>query len=299
MGVLNVTPDSFSDGGAWLDAGRRDRARPARCVAEGADLVDVGGESTRPGAERVDARGGVRRVLPVVRGARRRGRRGQRRHHARRGRARPRWRPAPRSSTTSAAGWPTRSMARLVADAGRAVRRHALARAQPDDGRLRARTTTWSPTCARELGARLDGAVAAGVDAERIVLDPGLGFAKNAEHNWALLADLRRAAWRSGGRCSSAPPARGSSAGCCATSGGRAPAAARARRRRPRCTRCCAPRRGSGRARPRRARHPPGVAVGARCGGSAGPRDLERPPDDDACGAIAPDLPRSRRRGGR
>ena len=65
MGVLNVTPDSFSDGGRWLDAGAA-VAHGLRMVEEGADVVDVGGESTRPGAEPVDSDEELRRVLPVI-----------------------------------------------------------------------------------------------------------------------------------------------------------------------------------------------------------------------------------------
>src|SRR5215210_6789181 len=65
MGVLNVTPDSFSDGGRWLDAGAA-VAHGLRMVGEGADVVDVGGESTRPGADPVDTAEELRRVLPVV-----------------------------------------------------------------------------------------------------------------------------------------------------------------------------------------------------------------------------------------
>src|SRR5215210_8664084 len=65
MGVLNVTPDSFSDGGRWLDAGAA-VAHGLRMVAEGADVIDVGGESTRPGADLVDTAEELRRVLPVI-----------------------------------------------------------------------------------------------------------------------------------------------------------------------------------------------------------------------------------------
>ena len=75
MGVVNVTPDSFSDGGDVPRPGRAPSRTGLALVADGADLVDVGGESTRPGAHRVDADEEQRRVLPVVRGARRRRRR--------------------------------------------------------------------------------------------------------------------------------------------------------------------------------------------------------------------------------
>ena len=84
MGVVNVTPDSFSDGGTWF-APDAALAHGLALVAEGADVVDVGGESTRPGAERPSPDEELRRVLPTVAGpGRGRGLR-QRRHHARRG----------------------------------------------------------------------------------------------------------------------------------------------------------------------------------------------------------------------
>ena len=108
MGVLNVTPDSFSDGGEFLDADAA-VAHGLALVADGADLVDVGGESTRPGAARVSTRTRRhRRVLPVVRALVAAGRAGQHRHDARQHGRRPRSRPAPASSTTSAAASPTR-----------------------------------------------------------------------------------------------------------------------------------------------------------------------------------------------
>src|SRR5699024_10977039 len=66
MGVVNVTPDSFSDGGAWFDQ-ERAVEHGLRLVGEGADIIDVGGESTRPGAQRVSAEEELRRVVPVVR----------------------------------------------------------------------------------------------------------------------------------------------------------------------------------------------------------------------------------------
>ena len=106
MGVVNVTPDSFSDGGRWFDTEAAVK-HGLDLVAEGADLVDVGGESTRPGAARVDEAEELRRVLPVVRGLASEGVARQRRHHARLRRRAGRSPPAPCSSTTSAAASPT------------------------------------------------------------------------------------------------------------------------------------------------------------------------------------------------
>ena len=187
MGVLNVTPDSFSDGGRYtsLDAAV---AHGIRMMRDGADLVDVGGESTRPGAERVDARTEVARVLPVIKELAAAG--------------------VPMSiDTTRAAvaaaaleagvvvvndvsgGLADPDMAAVVADAGcpwilmhwRGHSRHMQQLAHYDDVVKDVR---------EELRQRVDAALAAGVAPEKIVLDPGLGFAKTAEHNWRLCAHL-------------------------------------------------------------------------------------------------------------
>ncbi len=187
MGILNVTPDSFSDGGRFLN---RDAA-VAHGVAlhrAGADLVDVGGESTRPGAPRVAVDVETQRVVPVVRDLVGQG--------------------VPVSIDTTRAG-----VAEAAVEAGAAVvndvsggladpgmaatvaaagvpwilmhwrgpssRMNELAGYQDVLGEVRA-----------ELIARVDAAVLAGVDPSRLVLDPGLGFAKTAAHNWALLRRL-------------------------------------------------------------------------------------------------------------
>jgi dihydropteroate synthase len=187
MGVLNVTPDSFSDGGRFLD---RDGA-VAHGVAlhrAGADLVDVGGESTRPGAERVAAEIESERVLPVIRDLVSQG--------------------VPVSIDTTRAGVAEAAieagagvvndvsggladpcMAAAVAAAGvpwilmhwrgHSSRMNELAGYEDVIGEVRS-----------ELVARVDAAVLAGVDPGRLVLDPGLGFAKTAAHNWALLRRL-------------------------------------------------------------------------------------------------------------
>ena len=188
LGVLNVTPDSFSDGGRFLDLDDA-VAHGIAMRAAGADLVDVGGESTRPGAGRIDADEELRRVLPVVRDLVAEG--------------------VPVSiDTTRAAvaeavldagatvvndvsgGLADPAMARVVAQARRAVDPHALARSQRPAW---ARLATYDDVVGEvraELVARVDAAVLAGVDPGRIVLDPGLGFAKTAAHNWALLRRL-------------------------------------------------------------------------------------------------------------
>jgi dihydropteroate synthase len=187
MGVVNVTPDSFSDGGAFL-ATDSAIAHGLRLRDEGADVVDVGGESTRPGAQRVDAAEELRRVLPVVRAL------------------------AEedcvvsidtmRASVASAAlevgaaivndvsgGLADDEMARVVAGADAPfVVMHW--RGHSADMASRAVYGDVVADVSRELQQRVDSLAAAGVDPLRIVLDPGLGFAKDAEHNWALLAHL-------------------------------------------------------------------------------------------------------------
>jgi dihydropteroate synthase len=183
MGVLNVTPDSFADGGRWADRAAA-VAHGVQLRQHGADLVDVGGESTRPGAERVDAATEAARVVPVIRELAAAG--------------------VPLSvDTTRAAvaaaaleagaavvndvsgGLADPAMIKVVADAGcpyvimhwRGHSRHMAELARYRD--------VVADVCA-ELRARIDEALAAGVAADRIIVDPGLGFAKTAEHNWQL-----------------------------------------------------------------------------------------------------------------
>ncbi len=187
MGVLNVTPDSFSDGGRYLDVARA-VAHGVAMHEAGADLVDVGGESTRPGAGRVDADVERARVLPVIRELVAAGVRVSV--------------DTSRAVVAEAAvgagasvvndvsgGRADPSMAAVVADArvpwilmhwrGHSERMAELASYEDVIGEVRA-----------ELVAQADAAVIAGVDPDLIVLDPGLGFAKTAAHNWALLRRL-------------------------------------------------------------------------------------------------------------
>nr|WP_298801171.1 dihydropteroate synthase [uncultured Pseudokineococcus sp.] len=187
MGVLNTTPDSFSDGGSWLD--------PAAAVlhglamaAHGADLVDVGGESTRPGAARVEPEEEQRRVLPVVRAL------------ADEGVAVSV--DTMRASTAAAAleagaalvndvsgGLADPAMAPLVAERGVPfVAMHWRGHADVMTG-----LADYADVVAEvrdELARRVDALLAAGVREDRLVLDPGLGFAKTAEQGWELLAGL-------------------------------------------------------------------------------------------------------------
>ncbi|TCK01152.1 dihydropteroate synthase [Nocardia alba] len=189
MGVVNVTADSFSDGGRYLDP-ELAIAHGVELYEAGADIVDVGGESTRPGADRVDPAAEAARVAPVIRGLVAAG--------------------VPTSVDTMRAevaeaalaagvsvvndvsgGRADPNMVKVVAEAGvpwilmhwraGADYRHTGPADHYDDVVAEVRA---------ELTAQVDVAVAAGVTPDRLILDPGLGFAKNAEHNWELLAAL-------------------------------------------------------------------------------------------------------------
>ena len=179
MGVVNVTPDSFSDGGLYLDP-EAAIAHGRELAAEGADILDVGGESTRPGAEAVAGRGGAARGRAGGRGAGRGRGRGLDRHLegcGRRGGARRRRR---RSSTTSPRFAATPRWRRSAPSAAAAVvLMHMLGDPADDAGgpalRRRRRRGPGLPRRA-DRGRRS----AAGVDEERIWLDPGIGFGKTA-----------------------------------------------------------------------------------------------------------------------
>jgi dihydropteroate synthase len=189
MGVVNVTPDSFSDGGAWFGADAA-IARGRQLAAEGADMVDVGGESTRPGAQRIPADEELRRVIPVITGLAREN--------------------VPVSVDTMRAevahaalgagaslvndvsgGLADPEMPRLVAGAGVPyVVMHW--RGHSHQMQERAVYADVVTEVCEELRRRVDAVVAEGVDPSLIVVDPGLGFAKQPEHNWALLVNLAR-----------------------------------------------------------------------------------------------------------
>jgi dihydropteroate synthase len=187
MGVVNVTPDSFSDGGLWLDPDAAIRQGLA-LVADGADLVDVGGESTRPGAGRISVEEELRRILPVV-----------------------------EALVDAGVVVSVDTMRADVADAALAagaalVNDVSGGLADPAmpvlaaDARVPFVAMHWRGASDRmeqlavyddvvtdvrdELARRVEALVAAGVDEDRIVLDPGFGFAKRAEHGWTLLAHL-------------------------------------------------------------------------------------------------------------
>ena len=187
MAVVNVTPDSFSDGGEYATTARA-VAHGLDLLADGADLLDVGGESTRPGTVRVDADEEWRRIGPVVR------------ELAAAGAVvsvdTMRARVAEQALEAGAwvlndvsGGLADPGMARVAADAGCPyVVMHW--RGHSDRMQERAVYADVVREVTDELEQRLEAVVAAGCRPEQVVLDPGLGFAKDAAHNWALLARL-------------------------------------------------------------------------------------------------------------
>ena len=187
MGVLNVTPDSFSDGGRY--AGTADAVAHAEQMrAEGADIVDVGGESTRPGAHRVDADEEARRVVPVIAELAARGMTVSVDTY-RAGVAEQALAAGAVIVNDVSGGLGDPNMAAVVRDAGCPwILMHW--RGHSDRMQELAQYGDVVADVRAELRARADAAVAAGIDPGRLVLDPGLGFAKTAQHNWALLAAL-------------------------------------------------------------------------------------------------------------
>jgi dihydropteroate synthase len=196
MGVVNVTPDSFSDGGAWYGTDAAVR-RGLELAAQGADVVDVGGESTRPGAQRVSDAEELRRVVPVISALAAAG--------VRVSVDTMRTRVAEAALAAGAClvndvsgGLADPQMPRLVAKAGVAyVVMHW--RGHSHDMMQRAVYADVVREVSAELRRRVDTVIAEGVDPARIVLDPGLGFAKRPVHNWQLLTRLDEIAAVGGG----------------------------------------------------------------------------------------------------
>jgi dihydropteroate synthase len=187
MGVLNVTPDSFSDGGRYLSLD--DALEHAHDMwTAGADLIDVGGESTRPGASRVDAEVEIARIEPVIKELSGAG--------VRISVDTMRARVADAALAAGATivndvsgGLADQDMARVVASAGVPWMLMHWRGHSKDMNSLAVYGDVVAEVCG-ELGQRVDEALAAGVDPSAIVIDPGLGFAKQAEHDWALLRGL-------------------------------------------------------------------------------------------------------------
>lgn len=192
MGVLNLTPDSFSDGG---ELGSVDRAlrRAERLVEEGADLLDAGGESTRPGAGEVPAAEEARRVIPFLEAAVRRFDVPLSVDTRKAAVARAALDAGVQvvNDVTGLAGDP--GMAPLVAGSGAGVVLMHM-RGEPDTMMERTDYGDLVADVARELGEAVVRARHAGIDPDRIVLDPGIGFAKTGAQNLLLLRHLDRLA---------------------------------------------------------------------------------------------------------
>lgn len=189
MGVVNVTPDSFSDGGRWFDTTAAIK-HGLELAAEGADLIDVGGESTRPGASRVDGAEELRRVIPVVRGLASEG--------------------ITVSVDTMRAGVAEQSVAAgavLVNDVSGGLADPDMIpvvaaagvpfvvmhwRGFSESMNSRAVYGDVVAEVVTELRERMEAVVDGGVDPGKLVIDPGLGFAKNAAQDLALVAHLNR-----------------------------------------------------------------------------------------------------------
>ncbi len=189
MGILNVTPDSFSDGGRYTDV-EAALAHARRLVAEGADLIDVGGESTRPGAEPVDAKEELARVLPVIEAC-------------------VAELAVPISIDTSkprVMREATRAGAQMINDV-RALQHRGALKAAAESGAVvtlmhmqgTPRTMQTAPQYESVVGdimaffkKRLQACRRAGIPRERLVIDPGFGFGKTLAHNYTLLRELYR-----------------------------------------------------------------------------------------------------------
>ena len=187
MGVLNVTPDSFSDGGRYVTLDDA-VAHAVQMRDDGADLIDVGGESTRPGAERVAPSVETARVLPVIKALAAEG--------------------IVTSVDTYRAEVAAAALeigAQVINDVSGGLGDPDMARVAREAGcpwvlmhwrghsKIMRELAVYSDVVSdvrRELLARVDAAVGAGVDPDQLVIDPGLGFAKTPEHDWPLLRHL-------------------------------------------------------------------------------------------------------------
>jgi dihydropteroate synthase len=193
MGIVNTTPDSFSDGGRFFEADAA-VAQALRLVEEGADLLDVGGESTRPGAPPVPADEEIRRVVPVVDRLRARGVRVPISVDTSKGAVARAALRAGADLVNDVTGLSDPDLGRAVAEA-RAPLVLMHMRGTPADMATRASYRDVAAEVAAELEDALARADAAGVPRDAIVLDPGIGFAKTAEQSVELLArvgELRR-----------------------------------------------------------------------------------------------------------
>ncbi len=195
MAVLNVTPDSFSDGGKYMAPGAA-VARAKELIAAGADVLDIGGESTRPGADPVSEEEETRRVVPVIRAISAETRAPISIDTMKAGVAEAAVAAGARIVNDVSAGLHDPRMLQAVADLRRGPGKPdlhvVLMHRQGDPQSMQVNPTYTDPVAeVREhLGARAEAALEVGLPANRIVLDPGIGFGKRHPHNLALLARL-------------------------------------------------------------------------------------------------------------
>ena len=188
MGILNLTPDSFADGGRHnsFDAGV---ARGLEMIAEGVDIIDIGGESTRPGADRVSAEEEQARVLPVIAELSKHG--------------------VKISIDTMRADTAEKAVqagAAIINDVSGGLSDPAMFatvkklgvpyilmhwRGESKDMNSRAIYTDVVTDVMSEINSQINAALEAGINKSQIIIDPGLGFAKDAEHNWEILRNLK------------------------------------------------------------------------------------------------------------
>lgn len=188
MGILNLTPDSFADGGRHnsFEAGV---ARGVEMIAEGVDIIDIGGESTRPGAERISAEEEQARVLPVITELAKHG--------------------VKISVDTMRADTAEKAVqagAAIINDVSGGLSDPAMFatvkklgvpyilmhwRGESKDMNSRAIYTDVVTDVISEINSQIDVALDAGINKSQIIIDPGLGFAKDAEHNWEILRNLK------------------------------------------------------------------------------------------------------------
>ena len=188
MGILNLTPDSFADGGRHnsFEAGV---ARGLEMIAEGVDIIDIGGESTRPGADRITSEEEQSRVLPVIAELSKNG--------------------VKISIDTMRADTAEKAIkagAAIINDVSGGLSDPAMFatvkklgvpyilmhwRGESKDMNSRAIYTDVISDVISELNSQIDAALDAGINRSQIIIDPGLGFAKEAEHNWEILRNLK------------------------------------------------------------------------------------------------------------
>ena len=189
MGILNVTPDSFADGGKHNDF-EAAVARGLEMIAEGVDIIDIGGESTRPGAERVSEEEEIARTIPVITELANHGT--------------PISIDTMRSRTAEAA---IKAGASIINDVSGGLADPEMLqtaarlkvpyiamhwRGQSKDMNSKAIYGDVVSDVISELNERIEAALDAGIEKDKLIIDPGLGFAKDAEHNWAIIDSIDR-----------------------------------------------------------------------------------------------------------